>query len=159
MLAANDPLQFSPLTLDNVRENLPRIIQQMFTYDLQSLKAYGRMMHRLYAPQATFHYPLALLRGREAVCQFWHSFLIGRAFQHNDVHSLRVDMIWDTERLQAFVQVRCSSGHPWQQVCCRAAGSPRHRHCWLQCRKPYPRCAARSLRLGSTSSLWRGLTN
>lgn len=59
---------------------------------------------------------LALLRGREAVCQFWHSFLIGRALQRNDVHSLHVDIIWDTEQLQAFVQVR------QQRVCCQAAG-------------------------------------
>jgi hypothetical protein len=136
----DDPLQFFPLTHANIRHNLPKIIEQMFTYDLQSLKPYGRMMQRLYARNASFDYPLAHLRGRHNVCQFWHSFLIGRAFQRNNVHTLHVDMIWDAERLQAFVQVRRAT-----LAASRIPGTwvpGASRRFWLQCRISYACCAA-----------------
>jgi hypothetical protein len=101
----DNPLQFFPLTRDNIRQNLPCILRQMLSYDLQQLRKYETLTEAMYTPNATFQYPGAVLRGRHAICQFWNGFLIGRAQQRNDVHSLKVDMAWDCEKLQAFVQV------------------------------------------------------
>lgn len=72
-----DPLQFFPLTRDNIRQNLPKVLRQLLSYDLQGQRKFEQLTHAIYTRDAVFQYPLALLRGREAICQFWNGFLAG----------------------------------------------------------------------------------
>lgn len=75
--ATEDPHAHFPLTRDNVRLNLPRVLRQMLSYDLIHLNHYEALTRSLYAPDAQFHYPAAALYGRDAICAFWNSFLMG----------------------------------------------------------------------------------
>lgn len=77
----DNPLQFFPLTRTNLRQNLPVILRQFMSYGLESQGKYEAITHALYAPNATFQYPGALMVGREAICQFWNGFLLGTACQ------------------------------------------------------------------------------
>jgi hypothetical protein len=74
----DNPLLYFPLTKDNIKHNLPLILRQMLSYDLQSLKKYEAIPRQLYSPGAQFHYPAAACKGRDTICQFWNMFLIGK---------------------------------------------------------------------------------
>ncbi|KAF6258098.1 hypothetical protein COO60DRAFT_1701478 [Scenedesmus sp. NREL 46B-D3] len=100
-----DPSAFFPLTRDNMRTNLPKILHQFFTYDLAHIQDFKALIEHLYTPDARFQYPAAELNGRHAISAFWVHFLVGRAVQFNDVHSLKCDVTWDAEKLQAVVQL------------------------------------------------------
>eukprot|EP00879_Flechtneria_rotunda_P004098 GHRR01004343.1.p1 GENE.GHRR01004343.1~~GHRR01004343.1.p1 ORF type:complete len:229 (+),score=48.10 GHRR01004343.1:208-894(+) len=107
----SDPTHFFPLTRDNMRTNLPMLLRQFLSYDLAHLKSYKALTEKLYTPSAKFQYPLAEMDGKAAVQSFWVLFLIGRAVQLNDVHSLHIDCTWDPETLQAVVQIEA-----WQHL-------------------------------------------
>uniref|UniRef100_A0A383VLK9 Uncharacterized protein n=1 Tax=Tetradesmus obliquus TaxID=3088 RepID=A0A383VLK9_TETOB len=101
-----DPAAFFPLTKDNMRTNLPKLLHQFLTYDLAHIQDYKAVIEQLYTPDARFQYPAAELNGRHAISAFWVLFLAGRAAQRNDVHSLSCDVTWDEEKLQALVQLQ-----------------------------------------------------
>eukprot|EP00882_Tetradesmus_deserticola_P001937 GHRQ01002076.1.p1 GENE.GHRQ01002076.1~~GHRQ01002076.1.p1 ORF type:complete len:229 (+),score=84.96 GHRQ01002076.1:191-877(+) len=101
-----DPAAFFPLTKDNMRTNLPKVLHQFFTYDLAHVQEFKALIERLYTPDARLQYPAAEMNGRHAVSAFWLLFLTGRASQLQNVHSLTCDVCWDAERLQAVVQLQ-----------------------------------------------------
>jgi hypothetical protein len=76
-VSLDNPLEFLPLTKANIRQNLPRLLRQLFSYDLQRQKKYETLAHALYTPQAQFQYPGAALYGADNIIQFWNGFLIG----------------------------------------------------------------------------------
>jgi hypothetical protein len=75
----DNPLLYVPLTKDNIQQNLPLVLRQMLSYDLQSLHRYEAIPMELYTPGAQFQYPAAACKGRDAICQFWNLFLIGKS--------------------------------------------------------------------------------
>jgi DNA-binding GntR family transcriptional regulator len=103
----DSPLAYFPLTRDNMRHNLENTLRQLHSYGLVHQKQYETLTSSLYAPNAEFHYPIAKLTGREQIVQFWNLFLLVRALERSDVHSMKVDVTWDAEKLQALVQVIC----------------------------------------------------
>ena len=79
----DNPLEFLPLTQVNIRQNLPRLLRQLLSYDLQRQKKYETLAHALYTPQAQFQYPGAALYGVDNIIQFWNGFLIGTLLRVN----------------------------------------------------------------------------
>jgi hypothetical protein len=75
---------------------------------LQEFKA---VIEQLYTPDARFQYPAAEMNGKHAIYAFWLLFLVGRAVQLNNVHSLTCDITWDDQKLQAVVQMQA-----WQHL-------------------------------------------
>jgi hypothetical protein len=106
----DSPLAYFPLTRGNMRTNLANILRQLHSYGVTHQKQYETLTSSLYTPNAQFHYSIAKLTGRDQIVQFWNFFLLVRAQERSDVHSMKVDVPWDAEKLQALVQVIC-----WQQ--------------------------------------------
>lgn len=104
-VSMDSPLAHLPLTRENMRTNLDKVLRQMHSYGLTDQHDYEHLTSQLYTPNAEFHYPIAKLNGRYEIVQFWNLFLLVRAFERADVHSMKVDVAWDPEKLQALVQV------------------------------------------------------
>lgn len=49
-----DPSAYFPLTRDNMRTNLPKLLRQFLTYDAVHLRTYKAVAHQLYTPDARF---------------------------------------------------------------------------------------------------------
>ena len=66
-LSGRPPEAFFPITSQNMKTNFPKIMDQFFSADIKQYRAFKKLVYGLYTPDAQFHYPLASLKGRDAV--------------------------------------------------------------------------------------------